>query len=105
MEILYEEEGLYYIGLSWEDTLKGWVIHIQITEELPKVWSVSKAKEFFKLRDRLREILRSRGIYEIYGLSDTPKEVKYNMLLGAEDTGIIVETEEGKNKYLVKGVI
>jgi len=105
MEILCEEEGLFYVGLSWEPTLKVWMIHIGTTEEVQKRWSVSEAKRYLKVKERLRDVLRSRGINEIYGLSDTPKEVKYNLLIGAEDTGVLIETEEGKKKYLIKGVV
>lgn len=106
MEILYEEDDIGFVGLSWEDNLKVWMIHINTpNENFAKNWSLSKAKHYLKVKEKLRDIMVSRGIYEVYGLSDTPKEVKYNLLLGAEDTGVIVTTDKGVKKYLVKGVV
>jgi ubiquitin len=100
MEILYEEEGNGYIGLSWEDNLKVWILHIVCKE-----WSLSTYKRYKKIGERIKDILRSRGIYEIYGLSDTKKEVKFNILFGGQLTDMVVETDEGVRKYLVKGVL
>lgn len=105
MEILYKEEGLYTIGLSWEPKLKVWMIHLITTDNVKKNWSVSEAKRYLKVRDEVRETIKSRGIKEVYGLAESAKEAKYNMLIGAELLPYVVYDENGKPNYLVKGVV
>lgn len=105
MEILYKEEGLYSIGLSWEPKLQVWMIHLITTDNVKKNWSVSEAKRYLKVRDLLREEMKKRGIKEVYGLAETPKEVKYDLLIGAEVLPYIVYDTEGNPNYLVKGVV
>jgi len=105
MEILYEEEGKGYVGLSWEESLKVWMIHIKTSDMFPKEWSLSAAKHYLKVRDLLREEMKKRGIKEVYGLAETPKEVKYDLLIGAEVLPYIVYDTEGNPNYLVKGVV
>jgi hypothetical protein len=97
MEILYEEPGNGYTGLSWEPTLEKWILHL-VTKE----WSLSTYKRYKKLAKQIKHRLRQRGITEIYGLSDTEKEIKFNRLFGGVYTGTIVKTDDGELKYLVK---
>lgn len=101
MEILYEEPGNGYIGLSYDPDLQGYILHITCNE-----WSVSAYKRYKKeIETKIREELKDRGITEAYGLSSTDKEVKFNKLWGAEPLGITVTTTDGLTHELVKGVI
>lgn len=100
MEILYEEPGNGYTGLSWEPTLQKWILHFVCKE-----WSLSTYKRYKKVAKQIKHRLKQRGITEVYGLSETEKEIKFNRLLGAVPTGEIVRTTDGTLKYLLKGVL
>ena len=96
MEVLYEEPGAF-IGLSWEDNLKVWMIHLHCTE-----WSPSEFKRQIKVWEMLRIDLRARGITEVYGLAADAKAVKFNKMFGATTTGHVVEDEDGNLNALIK---
>jgi hypothetical protein len=98
---LYEEEGNGYVALSWEPYMEKWILHIECKE-----WSLSTYKRYRKVGEAIRKVLKRRGINEVYGLSKTPKEVKFNALFGAEYTGELAEINHGTEyQYIVKGVL
>lgn len=96
--ILYEEEGNGYVGISYEPYLEKYILHIECKE-----WSLSTYKRYKRIGEVIRKKLKERGIKEVYGLSKTPKEVKFNMMFGGEYSGKLAEVENGKYMYLVKG--
>lgn len=100
MEILYEEPGNGYVGLSWEPTLKKWIIHIDCKE-----WSLSTYKRYKVIGEQIKDKLRNRGIVSIYGLSENPKEVKFNAMFGAKLVPYIVYDNENQPNYLVECIL
>lgn len=99
--ILYEEDNNGYVAISYEPYMKKWILHIECTE-----WSLSAYKRYRKVGEVIKKVLKRRGINEVYGLSDTPKEIKFNALFGGEYTGELAEINNGsKYKYIVKGVL
>lgn len=100
MEILYKEKDNGFIGLSWEPTLEVWILHIDCKE-----WSKETYKRYKEIGQMIRQELKKNGITEVYGLSETKKEVKFNRMFGGEVLPYIVYDSEGKPNYLVKGVL
>ena len=104
MEILYEENGRGYVGLSFEPFMRQWVLHVKFN---PAVWG--SATETYNLikyclglfTDVLNE-LRSRGIKEVLGLCSSEKEAKFNKIFGFKDTGLIAITPEGYKLIILK---
>lgn len=93
MEILYEEEGRGYLGLSYEPFLQNWVLHVNFSPELWK--STTEAYNIIKyclkiFEDVLNE-LRNRGIKLVLGLCATEKEVKFDKIFGFKDTGLLAQ--------------
>lgn len=101
MEIIYEEPDNGFVGLSYDTDLRVYILHIDCVE-----WSVSTYKRYKnEVMPKILEELRSRGLTEVYGLSITDKEVKFNKLWGAEPVGIEVTTTDGIKRQLVRGYI
>lgn len=97
IEILYEEPDNGYVGISWEKSINNWVIHIVCHE-----WSLSTYKRYKVVGERVKAILRARGIKVIYGLAEDVKAVRFNKMFGAETTGHLVEDDQGKLNILIK---
>jgi hypothetical protein len=104
MEILYEEEGRGYLGLSFEPYMKQWVLHVKFDLSL---WgSTTEIYNIIKyclglFTDILNE-LRSRGIKEVIGLCSSEKEAKFNKIFGFKDTGLLAITPEGYKLIILK---
>lgn len=100
MEILYEEEGRGYVGLSFESYLNQWVLHVKFE---PSFWTevYTLIKYCLNVFDGILNELRSRGITEVLALCDTEKEVKFDKIFGFKDTGLMAVTQNGY-KYLLK---
>jgi hypothetical protein len=96
MEILSEVPGDYFLGLSYEPTLQGWCLHTEITH-----WSLSQYKRYLKILSDALEVLRSRGIVEVFALCDTEKEVKFDSLFGFRDTGLKATGESGNKMFIL----
>lgn len=93
MEILYEEEGRGYLGLSYEPFLNNWVLHVKFSPDLWK--STAEAYNMIKycleIFTRILDDLRSRGIKLVLGLCATEKEAKFNKIFGFKDTGLLAQ--------------
>lgn len=100
MEILYEEEGNGFIGLSWEANLKVWILHIDCKE-----WSVATFKRYKKIAEVVLSDLKDRGITEVYGLCKDKKAIKFNQKFGAVLTPIVVEDEDGVMQAVVRKIL
>lgn len=98
MEILYEEPGNGFIGLSWNKELDGWELHVEAT---PEKFTPSILKQYYKNMDKIKTLLRKRGITHTYGICETKKERKFNFLFGAKAVrnGVLL-TEDGALNYL-----
>lgn len=88
MIILYEEpQG--FVGLSFNEGVGLWFMHVDL-----KVWSVSEFKRYLKIfaiiKNHVKEITP-----EVFSACDTEKEMKFNILFGFEDTGLILEEDGG----------
>lgn len=98
-QLLYFEEGNGFVAISWEPYLQKWIIHMDC-----KKWSLSHYKRYKKIWKIITSKLKARGITEIYGLCDGPKEVKFNKLFGVKSTGDLAEIDNGKEyNYIVRG--
>lgn len=96
--MLYSEPGNGYIGITFNEKINGYILHIDVKE-----WTLSSYKRYKKLEKVIRQELRSRGITQVYGICKDKKAVKFNKMFGAEVTGHLVETELGDYELLVKG--
>jgi len=95
---LYEEPGNGFVGVHFDEDLQLWIMHIECKE-----WSVSTYKRYKKLtEDTILPLLKQLGIEEVYGFSETEKEVHFNRMFGAETLPYIVTTDDGIQHYLVK---
>lgn len=100
MEILYEEQGRGYVGLSFEPFLNQWVLHVKFE---PSFWTevYTMIKYCLNIFDDILNELRSRGIKEVLGLCSTEKEAKFDRIFGFKDTGLMAVTQSGY-KYILK---
>lgn len=94
MEILYEEEGRGFVGLSYEPFLQNWVLHVNFN---PNFWTevYTLIKYCLKVFESILNELRSRGIKLVLGLCATEKEAKFNRIFGFQDTGLVAQTDKG----------
>lgn len=104
MEILYEEEGRGYLGLSFEPFMKEWVMH---TSWNPELWGstaeiLNIIRHCLKLKPFILDELKSRGITQVVALCATEKEVKFNKLWGMVDTGLVAFSPEGIRVIILK---
>ena len=96
MEILYEEEGRGYLGLSYEPFLNNWVLHVKFN---PVIWgSTTETYNIIKyclgLFTEILNELRNRGIKLVLGLCATEKEARFNKIFGFKDTGLLAQVGE-----------
>tara|TARA_Y100000389_G_C17366934_1_gene466816 strand:+ start:157 stop:468 length:312 start_codon:yes stop_codon:yes gene_type:complete len=98
MEILCQEAGKGFIGLSWNEGLNDWELHVEAT---PEKFTPSILKQYYKNINKVKTILKKRGIKYVYGICETKKERKFNFLFGAKPVpnGIVL-TEDGLLNYL-----
>lgn len=104
MEILYEEEGRGYVGLSFEPYLKQWVLHVKFSSS---VWgntleTYNIIKYCLDLFPGILDELRSRGIKEVLGLCSSEKEAKFDKIFGFKDTGLVGFTPDGNKLIILK---
>ena len=96
MEILYEEPGNGFIGISWNESLDNWEMHIECNS-----WSHTKFKRYLQGLEKAKATLRERGIERVFGICASKKERKFNIVFGAKEVpGGIVLTEDGILNYL-----
>lgn len=97
---LYEEENNGFVGIHYDQDLQGYVMHMDC-----KDWSVNTYKRYRKVWfEAILPSLKKLGIYEIYGLCETPKDVKFNQMFGVHPIGVEVTTTDGMKQMLTKGV-
>lgn len=96
MDILYEEPGNGFIGVTWNQDLNNWEMHIECNS-----WSHTKFKRYLKGLEVAKQKLRDKGIKRVFGLCESKKERKFNIVFGAKavPNGIIL-TEDGVLNYL-----
>ena len=96
MEILYEETDNGFIGITWNEALDNWEMHIECLS-----WSHTKFKRYLKGLEIAKQKLRDKGIKKVYGICASKKERKFNIVFGAKEVpGGIVLTEDGILNYL-----
>lgn len=96
MEILYEEPGNGFIGIDFNEGMNEWTMHIECNS-----WSHNKFKRYLKGLEIAKQKLRDKGIKRVFGLCESKKERKFNIVFGARavPNGIIL-TEDGVLNYL-----
>lgn len=101
MEILYEEQGRGFVGLSFEPFLNQWVLHVKFE---PSFWTevYTMIKYCLRVFESILNELRSRGITEVVGLCNTEKEAKFDRIFGFKDTGLLAITPEGNKLIILK---
>lgn len=101
MEILYEEEGRGFVGLSFEPFLRQWVLHVKFE---PSFWTevYTMIKYCLRVFESILNELRGRGITEVVGLCSSEKEAKFDRIFGFKDTGLMAITPEGNNLIILK---
>jgi hypothetical protein len=97
---LYEEPGNGFVGIHFDEDLNAWVMHMDC-----KDWSVETFKRYRKVwKTIIIPQLKNKGITEIYGLCESTKAVKFNIMFGVYPTGHEVTTTDGMKQVLTKGV-
>ncbi|AFB70768.1 hypothetical protein MTPG_00017 [Methylophilales phage HIM624-A] len=97
MEVLYEEPGNGFIGLSFNETLQAWVLHTDC-----KAWSVSEFKRYLKIMEIVKSDLKARGITEVYGICADKKAVRFNKMFGAKPTGHFAKMNTDEYELITK---
>ena len=97
MRVLYKEEGNGFLGLSRDEALDIFVMHVDL-----KIWSVSEYKRYLIVFGNVLNLLREVGITEVYSFCDSEKEVKFNKLFGFVDTGLTGLDENGIESSILK---
>ena len=80
MEILYEEPDNGFIGITWNEALDNWEMHIECLS-----WSHTKFKRYLKGLEIAKQKLRDKGIKKVYGICASKKERKFNIVFGAKE--------------------
>jgi hypothetical protein len=95
MELLWKDDNLSY-SLSFNSELNEWITHVEAKTITPSL--LKKYRKFIKVEHAK---LKARGIDRVFGICETKKERKFNMLFGykAVPNGIIL-TEDGILNYL-----
>lgn len=96
MEKLYDESDNGFIGISFSKEMNEWIMHIECHS-----WSHTRFKRYLKGLEEVKQELRNRGIKRVFGMCQSKKERKFNIVFGAKavPNGIIL-TEEGLLNYL-----
>ena len=96
MEKLYDESDNGFIGISFSKEMNEWIIHIECHS-----WSHNKFKRYLKGLETVKQELRNRGIKRVFGICETKKERKFNIVFGAKPVpnGILL-TDDGLLNYL-----
>ena len=97
MRILYKEEGNGFLGLSRDEVLDIFVMHVDL-----HIWSVSDYKRYLIIFGNVLNLLKEVGITEVYSFVDTPKDEKFNMMFGFIDTGFMGLDVNGINSKIMK---
>tara|TARA_R110000782_G_scaffold170934_1_gene262649 strand:- start:513 stop:818 length:306 start_codon:yes stop_codon:yes gene_type:complete len=96
MEILYEEPDNGFIGITWNEGLDNWEMHIECLS-----WSHTKFKRYLKGLEIAKQKLRDKGIKKVYGICESKANKKFNLVFGAKVVpGMIILTEDGILNYL-----
>ena len=98
MEILYKEKTKSFIGMSYDEDLHIYIMHMEMED-----WKVSTYKRYKKIWENvILPAIRKTGIKEFYGLCDNPKAIKFNHMFGLDPTGHMITTSDGVEQILTK---
>jgi hypothetical protein len=97
VRILYKEEGNGFLGLSRDEVLDIFVMHVDL-----HIWSTSEYKRYLVIFRNVLKLLREVGITEVYSFCDSKKEKKFNRLFGFVDTGFTGLDENGIESSILK---
>jgi hypothetical protein len=90
MITLYSEEGNGFVNLSVDDKLDVYVLHVEL-----KSWSKSEYKRYKKVFKVIKDRLKQVGITEVFSITDSKKERKFNLMFGFKPTGMLVLDDNG----------
>jgi hypothetical protein len=97
MTILYQEPDNGFLGLSYNEELDVFVMHVDLV-----VWSVSHYKRYLKIFSAVLRKLRLSGITEVYSFCDSEKDVKFNQMFGFVSTGHLGYDDKGVESLILK---
>jgi hypothetical protein len=95
MIYLYRE-GNGFVGISWNDKLNAWVMHVVIDS-----WSLSEYKRYKEVFKVILEELKKLTPF-VYSLCLHKNHIKFNKAFGFEETGAFAVSEEGDVYVLLK---
>jgi len=90
MIILYSEEGNGFVSLSVDDKLDVYIMHVELIS-----WSKSEFKRYKKIFKVIKDRLKQVGITEVFSITDSKKERKFNLMFGFKPTGMLVLDDNG----------
>jgi hypothetical protein len=90
MIILYSENDNGFVGLSVDEKLDAYIMHVEL-----KSWSLSEFKRYKKVFNAIKARLKQVGITEVFSITDSKKERKFNLMFGFKSTGTILVDDSG----------
>lgn len=90
MIILYSEENNGFVGLSVDEKLNVYIMHVEL-----KSWSKSEFKRYKKIFSAIKARLKQVGITEVFSVTDSKKERKFNLMFGFKPTGMLTLDDNG----------
>tara|TARA_R110000824_G_scaffold17676_2_gene71244 strand:- start:10010 stop:10315 length:306 start_codon:yes stop_codon:yes gene_type:complete len=98
MQILYKEKTKTFVGMSYNEELEIYIMHMDMED-----WKVSTYKRYKKIWDNIIiPEIKKVGIKEFYGLCEDEKAIKFNSKFGLYPTGHLVTTTDGIKQILTK---
>jgi hypothetical protein len=94
---LYEEEGNGFVRLSIDEALDAYIMHVDF-----KKFSLSDYRRYRKAWKLILERLKQVGITEVYSLTDSKKERKFNLMFGFKSTGNLAVDDKGILSEILK---
>lgn len=86
---LYSEENNGFVSISLDEKLDAFIMHVEL-----KSWSLSEYKRYKKVFKAIKARLKEVGITEVYSITDSKKEKKFNKLFGFKPTGMLVLADD-----------
>ena len=98
MQILYKEKTKTFVGMSYDEDLNIFIMHMDMED-----WKVSTYKRYKKIWDNvIIPEVKKIGIKEFYGLCEDKKALKFNKMFGLYPTGHLITTDDGVEQVLTK---
>ena len=97
MITLYSEEGNGQVTLSIDENLDAYIMHVDL-----KSWSLSEYKRYKRIFKAIKARLKEVGIKEVFSITDSKKERKFNLMFGFKPTGFLAVDDQGVLSEVLK---